>query len=508
MLNVLELFGGIGAPRKALENLKVDIKTIDYVEILPYAVEAYNQIFESKYKPQDIRTWNLNVDILIHGSPCLLEGTLITTKNGLKKIEEIEIGEKVLTHQGNYKKVLNTFYQGVKDIYQLKTHKGNTLYLTNNHKVFTNEGWVEVKDLTTNHYIKQPKLGYKLDDVSVKQDMLSIRNNKNYYYDNNNDLWLRVKSIINTNTKGKVYDIEVQDDHSMVANGLAVHNCQDFSIAGKNDMSTGRSILYQRTLEIIEKELIPRPKVIIWENVKGLTNKNNIHHLEHYLQTLESFGYKNTYKVLNSLDFGIPQNRERVFVVSIRNDIDFNFDFDILERKELQPLVNFLQKEPIIESCEYDINQPSMVKTLEDGKVRLSLTYNATITTKQVRWNNAGVIFKDYTNFYISPRSSDGKLINGAYNRIWKLDKYVGTIPVANIPKIGELKDKHLMFRNLTPRECWRLMGFTDDDFDKVLMRKIPKDKLYLLAGNSIVVPVLEAIFKPILKFVFKKGDK
>lgn len=69
-LKILELFGGIGAPRKALENLGFDIKSIDYVEILPFAVQAYNSIFDIAYKPQSVVGWNLNPDILIHGSPC------------------------------------------------------------------------------------------------------------------------------------------------------------------------------------------------------------------------------------------------------------------------------------------------------------------------------------------------------------------------------------------------------------------------------------------------------
>ena len=69
-LKILELFGGIGAPRKALENLGFDIKSIDYVEILPFAVQAYNSIFDIEYKPQSVVGWNLNPDILIHGSPC------------------------------------------------------------------------------------------------------------------------------------------------------------------------------------------------------------------------------------------------------------------------------------------------------------------------------------------------------------------------------------------------------------------------------------------------------
>ena len=81
MIKMLELFGGVGAPRKALENLGVDIKSIDYVEILPYAVQAYNSIFDNGYKPQDIRVWNMDVDILVHGSPCQ-----DFSKNGLNNI--------------------------------------------------------------------------------------------------------------------------------------------------------------------------------------------------------------------------------------------------------------------------------------------------------------------------------------------------------------------------------------------------------------------------------------
>lgn len=69
-IKILELFGGIGAPRKALENLGYKIKSIDYVEILPFAVQAYNSVFDNDYGVQNIVGWNLNPDILIHGSPC------------------------------------------------------------------------------------------------------------------------------------------------------------------------------------------------------------------------------------------------------------------------------------------------------------------------------------------------------------------------------------------------------------------------------------------------------
>lgn len=338
-IKLLELFGGIGAPRKALENVGYNIKSIDYVEILPYAVQAYNQIFDNDYKPQNVLDWNMNIDVLVHGSPC-----------------------------------------------------------------------------------------------------------------------------------------------------------QDFSSAGKNDITTGRSILYERTLEIIEKELTPRPKVVIWENVPGLLSKKHISHFQHYLSKMDELGYNTYFEILNALDFGLPQNRNRVYTISIRKDYNVYFNFGLLERKPLNPLIDYLEKNPE-KIVGYDVTQPSMIKSIENGKTYIALTYVNTITTKVMRWNTS-VVFKDYTNFYTYPRSSDGKLINGSHNRAWKMDKYIGCIPASQIPQIGQIKDNHLLFRYLTERECFRLMGFDDEDFDRVIMKKIPSSALYKIAGNSIAVPVLEAIFK------------
>lgn len=343
-LKVLELFGGIGAPRKALENLDIKVKSIDYVEILPFAVEAYNSMFDNNYTTQDVTKWNMNVDLLVHGSPCV-----------------------------------------------------------------------------------------------------------------------------------------------------------DFSSAGKNNVNTGRSILYHRTLDIIEHELHPRPKYIVWENVKGLISKKHIGHFNHYLEKLEKLGYTNYWRVLNSLDYGLPQHRPRVFVVSIRNDLKQEFNFDALETKPMRPLIDFIDKDPVwMETNEFTVTQPSMIKAIENGKVRIATTYVNTITTKQVRWNST-IVFKDYTNFYTYPRKSDGKLINGFHNRTWKIDKYVGTIPASAIPQIGKIEDWNLMFRYLTPRECFKLQGFTDNDYDAIIAKGLKRDNLYFLAGNSIPVPVLEAIFKELL---------
>ena len=107
---------------------------------------------------------------------------------------------------------------------------------------------------------------------------------------------------------------------------------------------------------------------------------------------------------------------------------------------------------------------------------------------------------KEYANFYIIPRGSDGKLINGSYNRVWKTDKYVGALNLTKITEIGEIAQEKLKIRKLTPLECWRLMGFTDEDFLKCSKGGISNSQLYKQAGNSIVVNVLRAIFKELIK--------
>lgn len=110
--------------------------------------------------------------------------------------------------------------------------------------------------------------------------------------------------------------------------------CQDFSVAGLNkggDKGSGtRSSLMYETLRIVEKV---KPKYVIWENVKNLLSKKHRHNFDAYLGAMEKLGYHSQYQVLNAKDFGVPQNRERVFTVSIRNDL--NVDFKFPEPQEL-----------------------------------------------------------------------------------------------------------------------------------------------------------------------------
>ena len=104
--------------------------------------------------------------------------------------------------------------------------------------------------------------------------------------------------------------------------------CQDFSIAGRlagGDKGSGtRSSLMWCTVDIVE---VVKPKYVVWENVKNLLSAKNRHNFDGYLEIMDKLGYNSYYKVLNAKNYGIPQNRERVFTVSIRKDIDSGYEF-------------------------------------------------------------------------------------------------------------------------------------------------------------------------------------
>ena len=299
MIQILELFGGIGSPRKALINLGVPTKAIDYVEIDEKAVRSYNAIFkkELEYKTQSVVGYNLKPDILIHGSPC-----------------------------------------------------------------------------------------------------------------------------------------------------------QDFSIAGyqkgADEGSETRSSLMWETLNIIEQMGIWKPRIVIWENVKNVLSKHMRINFNRYLDEMQKSGYTSNFEVLNAMDFGLPQRRERVFTVSCLDGTFFNFN--TLERKAMRNIKEFLEDNV---SEEYTVTQPSILGAIGKKGIKRATVikdYSYTITERQDRCP-AQII----------------DLCNGKY-------------------------------RFLTDKECWRLQGYSDEDFYNVA-KVNTKRTLYKQAGNSIPIPIFESIFKQII---------
>lgn len=383
--------------------------------------------------------------------------------------------------------------------------------------------------------------------------------------------------------------------------------CQDFSIAGRlagGDKGSGtRSSLMWCTVDIVEAV---RPKYVVWENVKNLLSNKNRHNFDGYLEIMDRLGYNSYYKVLNSKHYGIPQNRERVFTVSIRKDIDEGYEFpeeveltkklkDVLESevdekyylsdKLIAGLIANTERQRAkgngflfettdgdcvaktvttrVGACrsgdnyiqvvgKLDIKGHDCVKRVYSGEgIAPTLTdmqggnrqpkvlvgdepviaasrgrnpdrpgdRTPGIPTEQrLEINKQGIsntittVQKD--NYVIEPclkikeatkagykeaYAGDGVNISGRmkYQR-GNVQKEMTQTLMASGSERGVVTSD-MRIRKLTPRECWRLMGFEDTDFDKAKAVPTSDTQLYKQAGNSIVVNVLEAVFRNLL---------
>ena len=248
------------------------------------------------------------------------------------------------------------------------------------------------------------------------------------------------------NNLGDISKIKIEDipDHDLFTYSFP---CQDISTAGKQRglvEGTRSSLLYE-CKKIIEAK---KPKYLLLENVKNLVGKRFKEDFDNWLKYLESLGYNNHWKVLNAKDYGIPQNRERVFVVSILKEYDSGYSF---------PAPIPLNK-TIFDYLEDDI----------EDRYRMS--------EKCIEKMNRYMPKNDVEP--ICPTLTT-ELAHGTGKN--------------SHPKICKIINE---YRQLTPLECWRLMGFSDEDFFKAKNAGISNTQLYKMAGNSIVVDVLEAILK------------
>lgn len=158
-------------------------------------------------------------------------------------------------------------------------------------------------------------------------------------------VWFPIRSVENTNIVEDVYDIEVENSHSFTANGVIVHNCTDLSVAGKmqgmskSDWESGKStrsgLLWEVERILAELPAEQLPDILLMENVPQVHSEQNRYDFENWLAFLRKKGYQNFWKDLNAKDYGIPQNRDRCFCVSVlaSDFIDYEFPKPIpLER--------------------------------------------------------------------------------------------------------------------------------------------------------------------------------
>lgn len=238
--------------------------------------------------------------------------------------------------------------------------------------------------------------------------------------------------------------------------------CQDISVAGKQEgiNENTRSGLLHYAEDIIK---LKKPKFAIAENVKNLVGKGNIGDFEDLLNRLDTYGYNNYWKIINSMESNIPQDRERVFLISIRKDLHNN-------------AFSFPDGKPLTKTI-FDILEPNV----EDKYYKMN-------------------VFKRYPKYadINFPKETLLKLIDNKERVVYRTDSISYTITASGrnaghnlyMPSIG---------RVFTPKECWRLQGFDDEDIDKCIKSGLSNNQLYKQAGNIITVNVLEDIFKILL---------
>ena len=330
-------------------------------------------------------------------------------------------------------------------------------------------------------------------------------------------------AIYNTNIKPKDVCEYKPDKIDIGEIDLLFHGspCQDFSLAGKQaggdkDSGTRSSLMYE-TIRIVE-EL--KPKYVIWENVKNLLSKKHRHNFDAYLEKMKQLGYTNYYQVLNAKDYGIPQNRERVFTISILGDESFEFP----EKQELKLKLKDMLEDEVNEKyylSDKMIKYISAIGTANfknpDCKINLDIARPLT-TDQNKRAGTTNYLSDDLPDNYDLTGSGNVPLIDKIrYNKFdseeniefpkilddrdkgWGI-KISDVCPTQRANRSGiKCIEKDLRIRKLTPKECWRLMGFDDEDFEKA-SKVNSNTQLYKQAGNSIVVNILEAIFDNLLQ--------
>lgn len=280
--------------------------------------------------------------------------------------------------------------------------------------------------------------------------------------------------------------------------------CQDFSLAGNQlggDEGSGtRSSLMYETLRIVERL---KPKYVIWENVKNIISKKHVHNFNNYINRMSELGYNSFYKVLNAKDYGIPQNRERVFTVSILNESNYEFPKPIPLKLKLKDMLEDNVDEKYYLSDKmikfFTRNEEKQKRkgngfrfNVSDGNVIAK-----TITTLAGNRMDDNFILKPKVLGGIGEKDSNNNTQWKQQNRIYDNNISISVCTCYNPNYI----DNNLRIRKLTPKECFRLMGFDDFDYEKA-SKVCSNTQLYKQAGNSIVVNVLEEILKNLL------GDK
>jgi DNA (cytosine-5)-methyltransferase 1 len=307
--------------------------------------------------------------------------------------------------------------------------------------------------------------------------------------------------------------------------------CQSFSLAGKGlgELDPRGTLFY----EIIRIAEVKQPKYMLLENVKGLTTKSHKATFDKIISEIKRIGYEVIYKVLNSKDFGIPQNRERIWFVCIRNDIYKPFEFKFPEKEELKLLLRDILEEEVEDK--YYLNSQTVKRLLNDEKgfrSKINSEIGSCLFSSQYKVSRGiDLINTNKSNYEMSNRVYNPEGIiptlstamgTGGGNVPCVLSCALRSYPRTNNPErdkeIGRFQNLEIgkefsntissvqkdslitnssFIRKLTPKECFRLMGFLNDEIN---LNGLSDTQKYKLAGNGWEISVASKILKNMFK--------
>ena len=238
------------------------------------------------------------------------------------------------------------------------------------------------------------------------------------------------------------------------------------------------------------------------ENVDAVLNGKNLPEFRRWLAKLTSLGYTNSYKVLNAKDYGVPQNRRRIFVVSMLGGRMLDFPRPCLDGRVLRDVLEddvpeeyYLSEEKIAKYRAHEERQKENGTGFGWTPSEPCGISPAVLTSPAKSSTNTIIITGNIGEVAAMLTPGRDKRQNGPR---CKTDGTAFTVTTQDRHGIAENDHGRLRIRYLTPRECWRLMGFPDSAYEAARDVPTSKTQLYKQAGNSIAVPCLEAIFKAI----------
>lgn len=512
-LKLGSLFDGIGGWLIAAE--RNDIEPVWASEIAQFPIEVTKYRFPNVIHFGDITKMDGKeippVDIFTSGSPCFPSGTLVLSKDGYVPIENIKVGDYVLTHKGRFKKVLNVGGRIAKTII-VKGNGHHGLETTHNHPFYV----VTLVDgkLTEPQWIRADSIKGKYWATPLSE--LNTFDNFVPDFIEYGCAWGKVDSIIETNEEKQVYNIEVEEDNSYVVENKIVHNCQSLSQAnanrtGFNDMSKSGLFLESVRLfkEMREKTNGKYPRFYVWENVLGAYTSNKGMDFKCVLESFtetevpmpKSGKWSNAgmvrsekcdicWRTLDSQFWGVPQKRKRIFLIA-----------DFGERDKRAPEVLF-ECENLSEYFRQSGTEGEEITSSPFGCLEVTDKVQQQPTPRKIKSFDGNVLSYDMGHPCDVVRNNGigavQTLLAGGGNNI----------PIVTLKDVVYNKEmtEPRFIRKLMPVECERVQGLPSVDgkgWTDIPHKSCRDTNRYKACGNGMAQPCPDFILGVVHKIVY-----